>query len=359
MMLYFDGVKVAKDYMTGVISSDELIQHFDESWIPHYQRERVMNKKKITSLKNVFLGGGKIDSVKLNLIGEYVKEGRQAVISGKIRVIDGQQRLWALKEANAKGINVPVELYLNISEAEEIHLFHQFNRDPSKLTFGELAKSAHGSFAKVLERVLKDKSYPVRVTVNSRVGGINLAQYAALLHMVHRKIFLKTHLAKPSSGKHLLRFLDDSYHSSEVAMTEFSVRNILRTMVGLFGGYDAKSLAYSRGFLLNFANVIVSYFLQDNGQISFGRYKDKANSVPKLLSNAKVRELIGINSHEAVFDAVVHHFNYKTKLTRLPDLKTRGSERSEEFTKIIATKSAKTVREQKQKEKEFQTKAAE
>lgn len=170
MMLYFDGVKIAADYMTGVVSSDELIEKFSESWIPHYQRERVLNKRKINSLKAIFLSGGKIDSIKINRIGEYAKEGRQAIISGSFRVIDGQQRLWALKESGAKGLKIPVELYLNIPEPEEIKLFHQFNRDPSKLTFGELAKSTGGSFASVVSRVIKDKAYPVRVNVNSRAS---------------------------------------------------------------------------------------------------------------------------------------------------------------------------------------------
>lgn len=348
-LIHFDGVKVAKDFMTGIISSDELIDNFSEAWIPAYQRDRVMNKKKIESLKEVFLTGGKIDSIKLNLVGEYLKDGRQAILSGHLRTIDGQQRLWALKESGARGFNMPVELYLNIPHDEEVDLFHQFNRDSSRLTVGDLVKSTRGTFGQMVSgRVLKDKSYPIRVNVNSRTNGISLSQYGSLLYLVHRHIYLKTDMVKMPTGKRIIGFMEDEYPAHEAQITEYGARTVLSAMVKIFGSYDSKALAYTRIFMSAFSNVVVSNFMTDTGQIAFGPFKLKALELRKLLSNARTRELLTSNTEGLLYNEIVRFFNYKMKNHKLPFLEERTVGDSEELRKFRTARS--TAVQNKQRE---------
>jgi hypothetical protein len=357
-VLYFDGVKVSGDFMTGVMLSDELIKSFDESWIPPYQRDRVLNKRKIESLREVFRTGAKIDSVKLNLIGEYMKDGRQAVASGTFRTIDGQQRLWALKESGVKGINIPVELYLNISESEEIELFHQFNRDPSKLTLGELAKSTRGTFSRVaVTKALKDRTLPIAVNVNSSSGGINLGLYASMLMLVHRKIYLKMLMMRAPRGKSVLDFLEQNFPEHHAAMCAYAVRNIMLTMTQIFGSYDKRASAYSRSFIQAYANVLVSNFMNDNGQIDFKHFKAKAKASPKLLENARLREFIasGGGSEPLLYNEIISFFNYKQTRHKLPMIEERlNQEISTEFKALAKRKEIETKQARRPEDKAAQ-----
>jgi hypothetical protein len=318
--MHFDGVRVAKDYMTGVISSAELVEKFNQTWIPFYQRERVMRKKKINALKAVFQTGGKIDSIKLNLIGDYIKEGRQAILSGTFRTIDGQQRLWALKESGVKNILIPVELYINIPEQEEVKLFHQFNREASQLLLGDLLKSTSGQFADWGRRVVKDSSYPIKVNINSRATGINLGLYASILHMVHRRLLLKTYMRQAASGNHLITMFEAELPIRDVAMTEYGVKNILKHTVQIFGEYDSKALCYTRRFFLAWCLFVTRYFMTDGGVVSFKKYQTKIETLPNLLNNSRMRELLNSGSPDQrdIIQKLVEHFNYKNKRNILP-----------------------------------------
>jgi hypothetical protein len=319
-LLYFDGVSISKDQMSGAISSDQLIKAFNKDWIPFYQRGRVMSKKKIQSLIGIYKSKGKIDSIKLNLEGEYTydKKRGEALLEGQFSVIDGQQRLWSLMESKVTDIKIPVELYLNLSQEEQIRLFQQYNKEPTKLTIGELAKSSNGPVAQAVRPLLNKKdSIPIRLSINASAEKLSLATFSQIVYQVHRRLYRDLKIMNVPSGKTLLKFLDDpSYPGVEVALSIFGARQILQASVDVFGAYDAKASVYRRAFFTAWFQLLINNFMGTSGKVEFGKFKSKIKEIPTLSQNAQIRELIrsgGTGANELIYNKMVDHLNFKLK----------------------------------------------
>lgn len=326
---YFFGVNVAKDRMVGYIESSDIIRGFDQSWMPAYQRDRILKPKKVNALTKIFQTGAPIDSVKLNLIGNADVTGEEAILEGTFHVIDGQQRLWSLKESGVANYRMPVELYLNLPYDREVELFHQYNTAATKLTFGELAKSCSGPMADSLRATLNNKKYPVPLSVNSPKLGVTLSVFAAVLHWCHRKLIMGERRTSVNSGRGLRSFLEESYEPKEIQTVEFAVRNLFELHVKTFGNFDVRAMAYRRGFMLAWFQVIVDNFLQPTGKIDFGAFKDKAKSIPHIFNNAAFREVVtktSGDSLEFIYDMIIEHMNWRKKGQKLLKMRERPEE---------------------------------
>jgi hypothetical protein len=325
-LIYFSGVSLRPDQMSGFISSDQLIDKFNKSWIMWYQRGRVPSQQKIMGLRSVFTSKGHIDSIKINLVGELTldKKRGDALLQGEFHVIDGQQRLYALKESGVRDMNMPVELYLNISMTEEVKLFHQFNKDQTKLKFGELAKSTSGPFGDSVRALLNRKdSLAMPLSINGSPTAINLSTFCPMVHCTHRRIFRDFKITNQSAGKPLLSFLADaSIPKDEVAITMYAARNVVAEAVNLFGKYDSKATAYRRSFFTAWYMVVIHNFLNGSGKVDYGKFKAKMKDVgDKVLLNARVREIVKVGGEGAadfIYDVIIEHLNHKLKDGRLP-----------------------------------------
>lgn len=324
-LLSFEGVAVSSDFLVGTIPSRELIAKFGKSWLPWYQRDRVLSTKKIASLKEIFKANKKIDSIKLNLLGQHTvgKKHGEALIEGEFHVIDGQQRLWALQESNVLDIRIPIELYLNIPMPEEVRLFHQFNNEGTDLSFGELAKSAQGELADTVRAYLKRKNaMAIPISVNGNRDTIGLPRLCPVMYRSHRKMFRGVFVKSGVQGKILLRFLEAPIDKSEVAMLMFAVKNILQVTVDLFGSFDKKATAYKRTFFQAWTVVVINNFLSDDGKVSYGKFSGKVKEIPdKVINNSFVREVVktgGESAFSLLYDEIVKHLNHKLKSGHLP-----------------------------------------
>ena len=341
-LLYFDGVNVSKDSMTGVITSEQLIEKFSPRWIPYYQRGRVMNSGKIKSLVDIFKNYGKrkIDSIKLNLEGEYTvdKKRGEALLEGKISIIDGQQRLWALQESKVKDIKLPVELYINLPIEEQVKLFHQFNKDGTKLSFGELAKSTPGPFADAIRSLLKRKgltAIPLSVNPSRNTMGLNL--FCPVVYHTHRRIYRDVQLTSWRGGKALLKFLETPYDQVEVNMSVFGAKMILQESVNVFGNYDSHATAYKRSFFNAWGCVVANNFMTTHGKVDFGKFTSKIKQIPdRVIQNAHVKEIVargGEGAIEILYNEIIEHLNHKLRDGHLP--RTDEIEQSAKAMKFI------------------------
>lgn len=350
-LLYFDGVSVSSDHMIGTITSDQLIEHFGKHWIPYYQRDRVMSSKKIERLIDIYKRHGKIDAIKLHLKGEYTydKKRGEALLEGDFCVIDGQQRLWSLKDSLITDFKFPVEVYFNLKEDDQINLFHQFNRDPTKLSFGELAKSTQGPFGDSVRLMLKRKNVmPIPLSVNGTKGHMSLSTFCPIMYQTHRKMYRDLRILKPAGGKVLLKFLADPYDGSEVNLTMFATRNVVQSCVDIFGTYDNKATAYRRSFFTAWCQMIVNNFLTTEGKVDFGKFKSKIKEIPdKVVMNAQIREVVkmgGEGAPEMIYNEMVDHLNHKLQRGHLP--RTNEIEQSDKAMSHIKGSSLSKARAQ-------------
>lgn len=325
-LLYFSGVQISENQMNGFITSDQIVDNFDKSWLPYYQRERVPSPKKIRELINIFQSKGKIDSIKINLIGEYNfdKKRGDALLEGLFHLIDGQQRCWSLKDSKVRDIRIPVELYLNLPDEEARKLFQQYNKDATKLTFGEYAKSANGVFGIAIRELLRKKgATAIPLTINGKISSMGLSGFCPLVYSIHRRLYRDLKVMRTSHGKDLLKFLEDqTYDPKEVAISLYAARKILQASVETFGTYDSKATAYRRSFFQAWCQVVIHNFLTGSGNIDVGKFRTKIRDIPtKLVVNAQVKELVangGDVSADILYDKVVDHLNYKLKDGHLP-----------------------------------------
>lgn len=332
-MLYFDGVKVSDNYMTGRMDSTELIASFDnKSWIPFYQRERILNTTKINKLKEIFKNNEHIDCIKLNFMGkyDYDSKSQEAVLHGRFHVIDGQQRLWALKESGATNIKIPVELYLNLNIDEEIKLFHRYNKEGTNLTFGELAKSTKGSFADIMRGLNKKKDLPIRVTINNNKLGLPMSAACMLVFGISR-VLEGSPIKGRSSGKRLLRFLEEAHSERHTQITEFIFKQMTKEYVETFGEFDSRSTVYKRSFFIAWNKVILDNFLQNTGKFEFGKFDKKLKIIgTTVVRNSRVLEIVhgsgGDQSMVDIYNKIVETFNHKLKHGRLLAFEERYTE---------------------------------
>jgi hypothetical protein len=323
--------------MTGTVSSKELIECFGKHWIPFYQRERVMRAKKINSLIDVFKTGGKIDSIKLCLLGEYEYDPKAevAVLDGKFIVIDGQQRLWALKESGATNLRIPVELFINICEEEQIALFHQFNRDQTKLCFGDLVKSTSGSFSEALRFLANPKrgELAIPLTTQTAKHSIGMALFCPVMFQVYMFIYKNLRLSSTNKGGKLLEFFSETYPKSEVAMTSFAMQNIMKITTDMFGTFDQKATVYRRPFFLAWCAVIINNFLMKTGKVELGKFESKIRDMPNRLgNNARIKELVRsggdgvvVEIYNEIIDALNHKL-HRGHLMRWSEVFAKGGE---------------------------------
>lgn len=325
MLYYFYGVSFGQDRMIGFINSKELVLGFNESWIPHYQRERILRRKKINTLIDIYKNHKPIDSVKLNLNGKVQKgDDNDMILDGEFHIIDGQQRLCALKDSGVLDYKVPVELYINTSIEEEIRLFHQFNSAGTKLTFGELAKSYQGPMADMMRAQLRNKkTMPIPLAVNSTRMGLTLSSYVPIVLWVSRKMKTGATLESVPASKRCANFLQEEHDQDHVMMVDYAVRNLLKNHVELFGDYDPVAISYRKGFLLAWMHVLINNFLTKLGTIDFEKFKAKLPALPGLLRNAHLREMLNASTgnHALIYNSIIDHFNYKLKGGHLPSFR--------------------------------------
>lgn len=323
MLFYFYGVSISDNQMIGYINSEELNAGFNNEWIPSYQRDRIMRTRKIESLIKIYKEKKPIDAVKLNLIGNVNIEKDEAILDGHFHIIDGQQRLWALKDSNVKDYRMPVELYVNLPIEDEVRLFHQFNSDGTKLTFGELAKSYQGPMADLVRRLLNSKKtmFPTPLSINGSKPGLSLSTFVPIMYLVHRKLLRDTMLLRPASGKLLKTFLQDkSVVKSELDIVEFSLRNLAEDFVQIFGEYDSRAIAYRRSFYIAWNHVVINNFLQKTGRTSYDRFEGKVDTIRTFLKNSHVQDMISAGTDSDIrrlYDELIDYFNHKLKGNRL------------------------------------------
>lgn len=317
----FDGVKVKENSMTGTILSDEIIDNFDKSWIDWYQRGRVMRSAKIKELTNIWKNNGDIGSITLNLIGDYIVEEDEGLLEGTFHIVDGQQRILALLDANARGFRVKVELYINLTEEQEVGLFQQ-QKKATALSFGDFVKSAQGSYADVTYKLLKKKIYPIPVVVNPSKCGVAFGVVCPIFHVVHKKIIDRLDLKELRQGKQLLSFFENVYDSKDVEIVEFAVKNIFESFVSIFGEFDNRARAYSRGFHLAWCAVVTKHFLTPTGKVDFGKFNNRMYDMPDILfTNSAFLELLRCSTTANIFDMrreIICYLNHKLQSGRLP-----------------------------------------
>lgn len=323
-MFYFYGVETGTGRRVGYINSDAIVDCFDEKWIPSYQRDRITVKRKVDSLISIFKEHKPIDTIKLSLKGELTSHKGELLLDGRIHVIDGQQRLWSLKESGVRDYRMPVELYVNLDEDEEIELFHQFNTEGTKLTFGELAMSYRGPLAEMVQRIQRSKNYPVKLSVNHLKKGMTLSVFCPLIYWVHRKLVKDLKVENPPAGKLLRSVLQDpTVTQYEVKTIEFSVRQLIDNYIRLFGNWDPKARAYRRQIILGFMHVFVDNFLLDNGRLEFRTFKRKLSydALADFLKDAYTMELSSEgarSAHKRVYNHIIEYLNRSRKGDRLP-----------------------------------------
>jgi hypothetical protein len=325
MLYYFYGVSFGKDRMIGYINSKELIQGFKEEWIPAYQRERILRRKKINALVDIYRKGLPIDSVKLNLIGKTQRGTDDFVLDGEFHVIDGQQRIWALKDSGVLDYKLPVELYVNIDLNEEIRLFHQFNSEPSKLTFGELAKSYTGPIADLIRQQMTTgrKNMALPLSVNSTANGLTLSTYCPVVLWISRKLSSGAFLESVPTGRRLKNFLQEDHDPRQILLIDFAVRNFLKQTAEIFGDYDHKATAYRRGFFLAWSHVVINNFLDTKGTFDFGKFENKIEGLHGLLRNSRMKEMLSASTmnHGLIYNMIIEVLNHKLKSGHLPEHK--------------------------------------
>lgn len=308
----FYGVKIEDTKLMGTITSGELIDNFQKTWIPKYQRERKRSKKKIKELIQIYETHDHLDALRINLLGEYAREGRYYLLDGSLHFIDGQQRLLALIDSGVRDYKVPVELYVNLEYDEELRLYRQFNEKATKLTFAEQVKAYESPLSEHLRKVAIQKSrYPIQVSLNRRTG-VTYFMFCALMFWIHRRMFVMQTFDTIPTTADLRTFMDKQYSSREAQQIEFAVRNMLDLFRQVFGEYDYKSDAYRQAFLLGWCHVMIDKFL-DN---STGKYDLRGADKFKrrsLIDNSYIKQLARDSNrnigHRRLYDEIVKFFN--------------------------------------------------
>lgn len=320
---------VEDNRLSGFIVGKELIKNFDAKvYFPKYQRERIKSRSKINQLKEIFETGAAIDPITLNLVGDFRVNQNSISLSGEIHVIDGQQRVYALREVGADDYMMPVFIHYNLEEAEEVKLFHQLNSKRSNLTFGELAKSCIGPFANVFRSALKSRTIPVKLVIRGSKGGMNASNYTNLLWWAHTKIFKEASVKTIIGGKQALNFISSPVPEKEAQVTGYAVQEILKHYVDVFGEYNDNAMPYKRSFFLAWNHVVVDNFVDHIGHINFKRFKGKISLVEKLLNNSYVRELCsssGDAQNFLVYNEIVAHMNKSMRTTNRLERLTHSS----------------------------------
>jgi hypothetical protein len=333
MVIEFTGTKKPNEkgqsHYSGYICSREILKHFNDSWIPEYQRDRIENKSKINALKEIFTTNQKIDAIKLNLIGEVEGGGTNKTLRGKIHAIDGQQRLYALKESNVEDYYIPVELYVNLKVEEEADLYYRFNDKGTKLNFANVVLSFYSPLGELLRQVTEDKRFPLPI-VKQGNKGINVQTITQVLYWSFHKLQGNIRVSRTGSG-HLKNFVNDTEFKNkhDVDFLYFTVKNLAQSYVDIWGTFDLDALAYKRNIFLAWCHVVISNFLQPNGKVDFKTFKAKAYAAPKLLQSSKVQQLCGKLSDETtemLHDIFMVEFNKKRrgKLPTLMDLRKKA-----------------------------------
>lgn len=321
----FTGTKLSENMWIGFFNSSELITKFSSQWIPEYQRDRVMIKSKIEDLKKLYSAGSSIGSIKVAFIGDVVRgdSGRTASLNGKFSVIDGQQRLYALQESKAKGIRIPVEVFLNMREDEEIKLFNQYNTKATRLKSGDIVKSCSGSFGTLNKKILKYDTLPIKVSVNKSKVALPLASLCRLEYMIHKKLNSKVKqdsLVRPNADQ-IHKFLSDSFLNEVVLQNEFALKNLLQEYVEKFGEFDNRSTAYMRTFFFAWQTMVVQNFLMGSGQIDFSKFKNKAKQVSvQAVKSSRIKELCsggGDLAHSEVYKILIDLMNFRNNTNLL------------------------------------------
>jgi len=229
----------------------------------------------------------------LNLIGDFNEtRGSHIVLTGELRVVDGQQRLRALVDSRVKNYNFPIQVHYNLSPEEEVDLFRQLNLKATKLSFGELAKSARGPLADVIQSVVNDKRYPMKISLRGTRGGVNASLYCIFLYWAYHNVIKGGNLVNPRAGKSLLRFLDSEMERKDVQMTAVIVRKLLQSFVDIHGEWDSQSLFYRRTYLLAWAKLVMDRFMDEQGNINFRGFKGKLGAPENFASNSYIKEVV-------------------------------------------------------------------
>lgn len=314
---------VNNDTINGFIKSKDFLSIFNrnQSFIPWFQRDRIETPTKINSLKDVFAAKKKIDPITINLRGDFRELKSCIKLDGELRIIDGQQRCMALKESGVEDYDLPVIVHYNLTEDQEIDLFHRLQKS-TRLSFGEQAKSLKGPLADMFRTVLKSRNHPIPISLRgNHKYGMSASAYCSILHWVWEKHSLGSVFASVRRGKDLITLLVTDMSKREAEIVEFKTRKVLKEYVKIFGTYDSTATVYNRSFMLAFCHIMVAHFMDKDGKISYHGFSGKIKDIDRLLTNAGFREVMRGTSdanHAYLCNEIIKYLNKNKHKNRIP-----------------------------------------
>lgn len=284
-------------------------------------------KSKISELRELFKSGGDVDSIRINVLGDVVREGKYYLLDGDFHLIDGQQRMYALKDVGVRNLNIPVELYINLDLEEERQLYEQFNMKQSKLTSGEAIQASSGPIADHLRKMKKRRSMPIKVTTNPTTGSLGMSQVVLILMQIAK--FHEDGLTPPGGidggGRRAAgQFLRSEKHAKKLMQYDYTMRKLMEMSVEIFGGYSSKLPQYKKGFLYPFYSVVLNNFVNQNGNIEVDKkFSSRFDNIGKVACdghfNHTVKGTIGAAARRIAYDFIIKELNAKMRSGRLKD----------------------------------------
>lgn len=321
--LSFRGIKINDKKMIGTLSSFEIIKKLNDTWIPSFQRERILNKNKVESLKRVYNSDGIMDAVKICLSGTYqeIKDNNYE-LRGDFTIIDGLQRLSALKESEAIGIDIPCELYLNIDGTEQISIFRQFNYKSTRLSQGDLIKSCNGTLGEYNKRVMSEKLLPISFSIRKMQNSMTLSSLVRLEYVLYKRLNEKgdNFIFRPGIDK-MLTFLNETLSNIDFINLEKTMKEYLLDYKYRFGDFDANTVAYSRSFFFAWTSLIITKFMNKNGIVNYNKFGSKVGQViTRATKSSKIKELSTAGADVStmeIYKILIDMFNYGQKTNLL------------------------------------------
>lgn len=321
-LVHFVGTIISENQRIGFIKSGDILSNMDEKWIPSYQRERVDNRNKVLGIMAMYNERpNEAPPVRISFTGKIEADKKEAILDGKFSIIDGQQRLLALRDSGNKNVSVAVQLYINIAVGDEVRMF-QAQKHQSKLTFGDYANSLNCPAGAWLRKWLTKNTLPIRVSANPSANSLGLNLVCAIYRYCYRRMIDKTNVKTSVHGKGLISFLENLQDDkTKLSLVEYGLSNILKEYLRIFGEFDPRAAAYKRSFMLACCHLFVDAFITDSGHLNFGIHEKKTNAIPEIFRSSKMREMITNNEREStIYDEIVDFINHGRIKHRLSHL---------------------------------------
>lgn len=318
--VYFKGIFGGDGSAMGYIKGSDIRTNFGKTWIPEYQRERILSKSKVKALVDVWRSGKKMDAVKVNFLGtpKLVDASTSLyLLEGGFNTVDGQQRLYSFRDSGVVDRWISTELYHNLSIEEEIDMFRRYHKGTG-LKFGDFIKSAQGPLADIIRYFLRNGVSDVPVTVNN---GINLALVAPIMRMAHSKAVRRTRIKTFRADPATFAFIEnDKIDQGHANLIKHAAENLFRAYSDVMGTYDKKAVAYKRPIFMAFMHLLVNEFLTENGSVDFRRFKAKVRSVPQILDSSYMKQEVNKSSrttNPSIYNEFVEFLNKGRQYERL------------------------------------------